>query len=151
MPTVTLTLTDTPTGGVSIHSTYTPAIGAPCSAAQSAALEILTRTRKQWAPAPLVATAPAVDALAAQPGVPSIEQRVIEIIAERLAIRRSAIKPESRLLEDLHADSLDGVTLLIDIEEEFGIDVNDDDVQNIKTVGQWVDYVTTETSKKVTA
>lgn len=49
MATVTLTLTDTPAGGVSIHSTYTPAIGAPCSAAQSAALEILSRTKKQWA------------------------------------------------------------------------------------------------------
>jgi hypothetical protein len=49
MATVTLTLTDTPTGGVSIYSTYTPAIGSPCSAAQSTALEILSRTKKQWA------------------------------------------------------------------------------------------------------
>jgi hypothetical protein len=48
MPTVTLTLTDTPHGGVAIHSTYIPAVGNPCSPAQDAALEILKRTHKQW-------------------------------------------------------------------------------------------------------
>lgn len=48
MPTVTLTLTDTPHGGVSIHSTYVPAVGNPCSPAQDAALEIIKRTHKQW-------------------------------------------------------------------------------------------------------
>ena len=48
MPTVTLTLTDTPHGGVSIRSSYQPAVGNPCSPAQDAALEILKRTHKQW-------------------------------------------------------------------------------------------------------
>lgn len=48
MPTVILTLTDTPHGGVSIHSTYVPAVGNPCSPAQDAALEIIKRTHKQW-------------------------------------------------------------------------------------------------------
>ncbi|PHM20961.1 MAG: hypothetical protein CK604_00690 [Curvibacter sp. PD_MW3] len=51
MPTVTITLTDTPTGGVAIHTDFKPAIGAPCSAAQSAALDIITTTKRQWATA----------------------------------------------------------------------------------------------------
>ena len=48
MAQVVITLTDTPTGGVAVHSTFQPAIGAPCSPAQSAALDILTRTKHDW-------------------------------------------------------------------------------------------------------
>lgn len=48
MPSVTLTLTDTPNGAVSIHSTFKPAVGNPCSAAQAHALDIIARTHKQW-------------------------------------------------------------------------------------------------------
>ena len=55
MPTVTLTLTDTPHGGVAIHSTYIPAVGNPCSPAQDAALEILKRTHKEWGVNPAMA------------------------------------------------------------------------------------------------
>jgi len=56
MPSVTITLTDTPTGGVAIHTEFKPAIGAPCSAAQSAALDIISRTKRDWGmKAPLLA------------------------------------------------------------------------------------------------
>ena len=48
MPTVTLTLNDTPNGAVSIHSTFKPAVGNPCSAAQAHALDVIARTHKQW-------------------------------------------------------------------------------------------------------
>ena len=48
MPVVTLTLEDTPQGGVSIHSSFKPAVGNPVSPAQSHALEIINRTHKQW-------------------------------------------------------------------------------------------------------
>jgi hypothetical protein len=48
MPSVTITLTDTPTGGVSIHTDFKPAVGQPCSHAQSAALDIIARTRKDY-------------------------------------------------------------------------------------------------------
>lgn len=48
MPTVTITLTDIPVGGVSVHTDFVPAIGAACSPAQSTALELISRTRKQW-------------------------------------------------------------------------------------------------------
>lgn len=56
MPSITITLTDTPAGGVAIHTDFRPAIGAPCSAAQSAALEIISRTKREWGmKAPLLA------------------------------------------------------------------------------------------------
>jgi len=48
MPSVTLTLIDTPTGGVAIQTDFKPAVGNPCSAAQSAALDIIARTRKDY-------------------------------------------------------------------------------------------------------
>ena len=48
MPTITITLTDTPTGGVAIKTDFTPAVGLPCSPAQGHALEIIARTHKQW-------------------------------------------------------------------------------------------------------
>lgn len=52
MPSVTLTLIDTPTGGVAIQTDFAPAIGNPCSPAQSTALEIMARTKKQWGVVP---------------------------------------------------------------------------------------------------
>ena len=59
MPTITLTLTDTPSGSVSIHSSFKPAVGSRCSPAQAAALEMISRTHKQWGMQP-----PAVPACA---------------------------------------------------------------------------------------
>ncbi len=56
MAEVIITLTDTPTGGVSIHSSFRPAVGAPCSNAQGAALDIIARTKRDWGlKAPLLA------------------------------------------------------------------------------------------------
>lgn len=52
MPQVTITLTDTPDGGVSTHSNFVPAVGKACSPAQSAALEIINRTNRQWGVTP---------------------------------------------------------------------------------------------------
>jgi hypothetical protein len=48
MSTITITLSDTTTGGVSVHTDFTPTVGAPCTPAQSTALEIITRTKRQW-------------------------------------------------------------------------------------------------------
>lgn len=63
MPSVTLTLTDTPEGGVAIHTNFQPAIGAPCTPAQSAALDILSRTRKHWGMAPAPGQGVDIDAV----------------------------------------------------------------------------------------
>jgi hypothetical protein len=67
MPTVHLTLSDTPQGGVSIKTDFSPAIGLPTSPAQSAALDILNRTRKQWGMAPCPPKAMASTATASTP------------------------------------------------------------------------------------
>jgi hypothetical protein len=48
MPTVTITITDTPSGAVSVHTDFAPAVGKPCSPAQAAALDILRRTRREY-------------------------------------------------------------------------------------------------------
>lgn len=48
MPSITITLTDTPAGGVAIHTDFKPAIGAPCSPAQAAVLDIMARTKRDW-------------------------------------------------------------------------------------------------------
>ena len=48
MPEITITLNDTPNGAVSVHSTFKPAVGNPCSPAQAYALEIINRTHRQW-------------------------------------------------------------------------------------------------------
>lgn len=56
MASITITLTDTPTGAVAIHTDFRPAVGAPCSAAQSAALDMISRTKRDWGmKAPLLA------------------------------------------------------------------------------------------------
>lgn len=52
MSEVIITLTDTPSGGVAIHTNFQPAIGAPCSNAQSAALDIISRTKRDWGMCP---------------------------------------------------------------------------------------------------
>ena len=48
MPSVTITLSDTPAGGVAIHTDFKPAIGSPCSPAQAAVLDIISRTKRDW-------------------------------------------------------------------------------------------------------
>ena len=57
-----------------------------------------------------------------------------EILAKQLNISKDSIKPESRLLEDLNADSLDFVELLMTMEDEFGISISDEDAKTLKTV-----------------
>jgi hypothetical protein len=68
MSEVIITLTDTPSGGVAIHTNFKPAIGAPCSNAQSAALDILSRTKRDWGlighKAPAESAQPAANSLA---------------------------------------------------------------------------------------
>lgn len=73
MPSITITLSDTPTGGVSVHSDFKPAVGMPLSAAQSAALDIVARTSKQWG----VPTCPA--------GQLAASQQVAETVARATA------------------------------------------------------------------
>ena len=68
-------------------------------------------------------------------------EKVQAIIANELGIAKEEITLESRLAEDLGADSLDAVELIMALEDEFGVEVNDDDAQGIKTVGDIVALV----------
>ncbi len=68
-------------------------------------------------------------------------ERVKEIVAKQLGAEDEAITPEATFVEDLGADSLDIVELIMALEEEFGIEIPDDKAEAIKTVQSAVDYI----------
>lgn len=67
--------------------------------------------------------------------------KVKAIIVEQLGVDEDKVVPEARFNEDLEADSLDLVELIMAFEDEFGGEISDDEAQQIKTVGQAVDYL----------
>ena len=71
----------------------------------------------------------------------SIEERVIKMVAEQLGVKEEDVKPESSFVEDLGADSLDTVELMMALEEEFDTEIPDEEAEKITTVQQAVDYI----------
>ena len=71
----------------------------------------------------------------------AVEQRVRTLIADQLGVGEEEIKPESRFIEDLGADSLDIVELIMAMEEEFETEIPDEDAEKIQTVGDTIDYI----------
>ena len=69
------------------------------------------------------------------------EDRVKEIIAKELEVEAKQLTPEAKFIEDLGADSLDIVELVMALEEEFGIDIPDEDADKLKTVGDAMNYL----------
>jgi acyl carrier protein len=70
-----------------------------------------------------------------------LAQRVNAMIGEQLGVEVDDLVPEANLIDDLGADSLDVVELAMAVEEEFGLEVPDDDLENIRTVKDIVDYI----------
>ena len=78
----------------------------------------------------------------------SVEQRVIEIVCEHLAVQKDQVSRKTAFIEDIGADSLDIVELVMELEEEFDIQIPDDQAEKIKTVGEAIDYIEREIAKK---
>ncbi|MBJ6765111.1 acyl carrier protein [Corallococcus sp. H22C18031201] len=72
-----------------------------------------------------------------------VESKVKSIIADQLGVGEDEIKPESSFIEDLGADSLDIVELVMAMEEEFEVEIPDEEAENIKTVGDAINYINT--------
>jgi acyl carrier protein len=75
-------------------------------------------------------------------------ERVKDIVADNLGVDREKITPETSFVNDLGADSLDTVELVMELEEEFEITIPDDQAEKIKTVGEAIDYIERELGKK---
>ena len=75
----------------------------------------------------------------------TLEDKVTNIISEQLGIGTEEIQPEAKFMEDLGADSLDLVELVMAMEDEFGISIPDDKVEEIKTVQDAVNFIRRET------
>lgn len=71
----------------------------------------------------------------------SVEERVINIVAEQLGVDKDKIKLESNFVNDLGADSLDTVELVMELEEEFDINIPDDAAEKIQTVGEAINHI----------
>ena len=71
----------------------------------------------------------------------SVQDRVIDIVASQLGVSKDQITPETSFINDLGADSLDTVELVMELEEEFDINIPDDTAEEIRTVGQAIDHI----------
>jgi len=70
-----------------------------------------------------------------------IEAKVIEIVAEQMGVDKGKITPETSFVDDLNADSLDTVELVMEFEDEFETSIPDEEAEKIKTVGQAIDFI----------
>ena len=68
-------------------------------------------------------------------------EKLVAMVAEQLGVSASEVKPESRLKEDLQADSASVMMLVMDVENEFGIEVEDDAIEKVKTVADMAAYI----------
>src|SRR5580692_9712477 len=80
--------------------------------------------------------------------VASVEERVIDIVCENLGVNKEQVTRQTSFQEDVGADSLDIVELVMELEEEFEITIPDDQAEKIKTVGEAIDYIEREQAKK---
>jgi len=67
--------------------------------------------------------------------------KIVEIVIDKLAVDANKVTPEAKFIDDLGADSLDTVELIMQFEEEFGIEIPDEDAEKILSVNQALDYI----------
>jgi acyl carrier protein len=77
-----------------------------------------------------------------------VQEKITEIIVEQLGVKPEEVVPEASFVDDLGADSLDTVELVMAFEEEFGAEIPDEDAEKLQTVGDAIKYVTEKTSQK---
>ena len=75
------------------------------------------------------------------------EGKVIEIVAEQMGVDKSEITRETSFVNDLNADSLDTVELVMEFEDEFELSIPDEEAEKIQTVGQAIDYIKSHSNK----
>lgn len=76
----------------------------------------------------------------------SVEEKVMEIVSEQLSVPRDEITRDSSFVDDLKADSLDIVELVMALEDEFDISIPEDEVESMNTVGSAIDFITNATA-----
>lgn len=77
---------------------------------------------------------------------PTVEERVRNIVCDQLAVEKEKVTTAASFIEDLGADSLDIVELVMTMEEEFDLDIPDEEAEKIKTVGDVVKFISTKTA-----
>ena len=78
----------------------------------------------------------------------AVEEKIKSIIAEQLGVKAEEVTPEASFIDDLGADSLDTVELIMALEEEFGIEIPDEDAEKMTTVGDAIRYIDGKATKK---
>jgi acyl carrier protein len=73
--------------------------------------------------------------------VAAVQDRVIDIVAEQLGVDKEKVTPDTSFVNDLGADSLDTVELVMELEEEFDISIPDEEAEKIQTVGQAINFI----------
>ena len=76
------------------------------------------------------------------------EEKIKSIIAEQLGVKAEEVTPEASFIDDLGADSLDTVELIMALEEEFGIEIPDEDAEKLTTVGDAIKYIEGKSAAK---
>ncbi len=75
------------------------------------------------------------------PTVAEIEEKVIQIVSEQMSVDKGEVSRDTSFVNDLNADSLDTVELVMELEDEFDMTIPDEEAEKLKTVGEAVDYI----------
>ncbi len=78
----------------------------------------------------------------------AVEEKIKSIISEQLGVKAEEVTPQASFIDDLGADSLDTVELIMALEEEFGVEIPDEDAEKMSTVGDAIKYIEEKTGNK---